>query len=268
MNRILLTVALLTLGIRAVAIDNYPVGARSLALSNATVSFSDVWATFNNQAGLADLSSISTGVYYEPKVLNSGFYAGSLVIPSGVGNFGVSFSQFGKGTYKESKFGMAYSQKLSRRLNFGVQLDYMLLALPGSEQAKGFITFEGGLTFAASDNLVLGAHIFNPFQQGIETFSGKQKWPVIFKVGGSYKFSEITLVVLELEKPDSNPLLLKTGIEFNPINNLAFRFGVFGKPFQYTAGIGYSLGRITADVGLNYHDNLGITPSVSLQFEL
>ncbi|MDR2911542.1 MAG: hypothetical protein LBV47_09320 [Bacteroidales bacterium] len=267
MNRLLLTISLLALGIRAVSIDNYPVGARSLALSHASVSFSDVWATFNNQAGLVDLNSISTGFYYEPRFRTNGLYAGSLVIPSGVGNFGVSFFQFGKRTYKENKFGIAYSKKLSRQLNFGIQFDYMLLTLPENEQAKGFITFEGGVNFTVSENLVLGAHIFNPFQQGIETFSGKQKWPVIFKVGGSYKFNEITFMVLELEKNNSNPLLLKTGIEFNPIDNLAFRFGVSGKPFQYTAGIGYSLGKIIADIGFGYHENLGVTPSVSIQFE-
>lgn len=267
MNRILLTIGLLTFGIHAISIDNYPVGARSLALSHASVSFSDVWATFHNQAGLATLNSITTGFYYTPKFHIGELYAGSLVLPSGSGNFGISFFQFGKRTYKESKFGLAYSKKLSRQLSAGIQINYISLRLPENENAKGFFSFEGGVNFTASENLVLGAHIFNPFQQGIETFSGKHKWPVIFKVGGSYKFNKIAFMVFEAEKYNSNSMLLKTGIEFNPINNIAFRFGVSGKPFQYTAGVGYSFDKISTDIGFGYHENLGVTPSVSLQFE-
>jgi hypothetical protein len=76
------------------------------------------------------------------------------------------------------------------------------------------------------------------------------------------------MLAFEAEQDTENPLLLKTGIEFLPVENLALRFGVSGKPFKYTAGIGYTFGKITTDIGFGYHGNLGITPSLSLQFEL
>jgi hypothetical protein len=269
MKKLLLTVSFLILGISTFSIENYPAGARSLALSHASVAFYDVWGTFHNQAGLAALNNITAGFFYESKfqVEELSLVAGSLVLPAGNGNFGISFFQFGKGTYKENKLGLAYSKNISKRFSAGIQIDYFSLKLPENERSKGLFTFEGGVQYTVSQSLILGAHVFNPIQQGIETFSGEQKMPVVFRVGGSYKFSELVLMVFETEKDTQNQLLVKTGIEFFPVNNLAFRFGVSGKPFQYTAGIGYSFGKITTDIGFGYHGNLGVTPSVSLQFE-
>jgi len=35
------------------AADNYPVGARSAGVANASVTYADLWSAFNNQAGLS-----------------------------------------------------------------------------------------------------------------------------------------------------------------------------------------------------------------------
>ncbi|TNF42055.1 MAG: hypothetical protein EP310_06465 [Bacteroidetes bacterium] len=194
--------------------------------------------------------------------------AGSLVIPVKAGNFGVSFSQFGKGTYKEHKIGLAFAKSLTKKISAAIQLDYLSERFPENERAAGFATFEAGIVYAATEELFLGAHIFNPIQGGIKTPEGIQKMPAAFRIGGHYQFPKMVLLIFETEKNFENPLLFKSGLEFSPVKNLALRFGVSGKPVAYTTGIGFRTGKITTDIGFGYHGNLGLTPSVSVQFAL
>ena len=256
--------------LKLAATENYPAGARATALSNAFVSVSDIWSTFHNQAGLAGLESFSAGVFYESRFMVNelSHVAGSLVVPVKAGTFGVSFSQFGKGTYKEHKFGLAFAKSLTKRINAAIQLDYLSERYPENEHASGFATFEAGFVYAATDELFLGAHIFNPIQGGIKTHEGLQNMPAVYRIGGHYQFPKMVLLIFEAEKNTENPFIFKSGLEFSPVKNLALRFGVLGKPVSYTAGIGFQTGKIVTDIGFSYHGNLGLTPSVSIQFIL
>jgi hypothetical protein len=252
------------------AIEKYPSGARSLGLSNAVVSIPDVWGTFHNQATLATLNNFSAGVFYESRFMvdELSHTAGTLVIPAKPGTFGVSFSQFGKGTFAAHQLGLAFARMLGKKMAASVQFDYFSAHFPENERAHGFATFEAGVLFKASEQISLGVHLFNPVQAGIKTSSGVQKMPAIARIGGHYQFPEMVLIAFEAEQQFNGPLLVKSGIEFMPVKNLALRFGVSGKPVNYTAGIGYRTGKIITDIGFGYHGNLGVTPSISIQFEL
>ena len=264
-------VGFLILGtLKSFSIGNYPAGARALGLSNAVVSVSDTWSGFHNQAGLAVLADMSAAFYYESRfqVEELSLVAGAFVLPTRTGNFGLGFLQFGKGTFKENKIGIAFAKSFSEKFSAGIQFDYLSRMFPENQRAQGLATFEGGVVYSPFDDLFLGAHVFNPISAGIESVSGKIEVPAVFRIGGHYRFDEMVLVLFETEKETHNPLIFKSGIEFSPIQNLALRFGVSGKPFQYTAGIGYSIGKISTDIGFGYHGNLGVTPSVSIQFIL
>lgn len=252
------------------AAENYTAGARSLALSNAFVSVSDTWSTFHNQSGLTGIEHFSAGIFYESKFMvdELSHVAGSLVIPVKAGTFGLSFSQFGKGTYKEHKLGLAFTKKLTQRLSAAIQLDYLSERYPENENAIGFTTFEAGVVYAATKELFLGAHVFNPILNGFDKPDGMQKMPATFRFGGHYQFPKMVMLIFEAEKNTENPFLFKSGLEFSPVKNLALRFGVSGKPVNYTAGLGYRTGKITTDFGFSYHGNLGLTPSVSIQINL
>ena len=267
---ILLACMVFGITVNVLALENHHAGARSLGLSNASVSFSDVWGTFHNQAGIAGLDGFSAGFFYESRfgIDLLSLSAGSVVLPLGSGAFGISFFQFGSGVFKENKYALAYARRLSEKWSAGIQLDYLIQTFPENARSKGFATFEGGVLFQPSEKLHLGAHIFNPVKGGIEAPAGKVEMPVVFRAGGHYLFDELVLVAFEAEKDNKNPALLKSGMEFFVVENLALRFGVSGKPFKYTAGIGYKTGNVSADLGFSYHGNLGITPSVSVQIHL
>lgn len=252
------------------AIENQFAGARAIALSNAYISFYDTWGTFHNQAGLTATTSISAGMHFESRYLvdELSLVAGNVVLPTSSGVFALSFSQFGTGSFKENKLGLAYAKQFSGKFSAGIQFDYLLSLMPENERAKGFATLEGGIIYQPVSGLFLGAHIFNPIEGGIETLSGTNKAPTTFRLGGNYSFPEFVLICFEVEKSSGYYPIFKAGIEFLPIENLAIRFGVSGKPFAYTAGIGYKFGKIITDIGFHYHGNLGLTPAISMQFQL
>ena len=252
---------------RACALENYLPGARSLGLSHASVSFSDTWSVFHNQAGTAGLKTFSAGFFFESRfgLDELSLAAVSAVLPYGAGAFGISFLQFGKGVFKENKFGLAYARQLSEKWNAGIQLDYLCQIFPENRRTRGFATFEGGILYHPSEKLHLGVHVFNPVSGGIQAPSGKVKVPAVCRGGGHYRFDETVLVAFEILKDYHNPALYKSGIEFLPAESFTLRFGVSGKPFAHSAGIGYRIGCFSANIAFSYHGNLGITPSVSVQ---
>ena len=106
--------------------NSYQCGARSLALSNASVVFMDPWSIFNNQASLAFLNNISLGIavknYFNLTELNEGALTFCLPLQK-QGTFGLSVYYFNNSTiYSQQKFGLAYAIKLTDKLSSGIQL--------------------------------------------------------------------------------------------------------------------------------------------------
>jgi len=270
MRTLQILLLLLFIRIPLLASDNYPVGARSIALSNAFVSVSDSWSTFHNQATLAKINQLTAGVFYESRFLidELSLAAGTFIFPFAKGTAGLSFYQFGKATFKESKFGLAYSKQLSEKLSAGIQLDYFLNRFPENEKAFGFATFELGVTYLLTDELTLGAHVFNPVENGITTYYGKDKMPIILRIGGHYEFLDKVIISIEYYINSIQKEQVRTGLEFYILKNLVARMGVSGTPLKYTAGFGYHFGKISTDLAFSYHGNLGFSPSVSIQFQL
>ncbi len=249
------------------AIENYRAGARSLSLSHASVSFSDLWAGFHNQAGLAGVPGVAAGAFVESRfgIEELSLAAGTITVQSGEGNFALSLYRFGKGTFHEDKIGLAYARNLSGKWKAGIQLDYFSMLFPENELSTGFATFEGGILYLPTEILNMGIHIFNPVSGGITRAEGKEKMPVVFRAGCQFRLDKTLLLAMEAEKDDVHPALYKTGIEFMPVENFLLRLGFSGKPAKYTAGFGYKTGMLSADMGFSHHGNLGITSSVSIQ---
>ncbi|AHW61909.1 hypothetical protein SAMN05444285_11298 [Draconibacterium orientale] len=254
----------------AASSQTYAGGARSLALSNAVVSISDTWSTFHNQATLAKINRFSAGVYYESKygIDEFALAASSVVLPTGAGTFGLSFYQFGKGSFKEHKIGFGYAKQLSEHFNASVQFDFFSERLPENADAFSFVTFEIGATYQLTQQIILGAHTYNPVKNGFNYPEEKIKLPAVYRLGAHYSFDEHVLVSLETQKESDHDVMVKSGLEFMPLQNLALRFGISGRPVQYTAGLGYSFKNISTDIAFSYHGNLGFTPSVSIQYQL
>jgi hypothetical protein len=250
--------------------DNPKAGARQLALSSAWVASSDVWSTFYNQAGLSEIRTTSGAVFYTSlyglKDLSQ--MAATAMLPVNSGVFGLSFSQFGHGQFKETKAGLAFAKNLGVKFSAAIQADFYSMKLPENERGRSAWTFETGIRYKPSERLFLGAHLLNPVRSGIKTFGGISRIPTTVCLGGNYIVTEMLNTNFELEKSQGTNVRFKSGTEFFALKNLALRFGFSLWPFAYTTGIGYSFGKFTTDIGFSYTGNLGVTPSVSIGYRI
>jgi hypothetical protein len=252
------------------AADNYPVGARSAGVANASVTFSDVWSTFHNQAGLASLKNISVGTYFENRFLVSelGLRSLAVAVPVGkTGVFGASGTFFGYATYSEKKAGLSFAKKFGEKISAGIQLNYLNTFF--NDEFYGSRTsfaVEGGILAEPIKNLKIGAHIFNPNKAKVAEY-GDERIPVIMRLGASYKFSEKVLLSSEVEKDIDYENVFKVGLEYHPVEVLYIRGGIASNPSLSCFGFGLKLKQFIVDMSTQYHQVLGFSPQFSLGYE-
>lgn len=249
-----------------------PQGARSSGLSGSSVTLFDVWSVFNNQAGLARVNSISAGLYYENRFLVKSLSAGSFAfaLPTNNGTFGLSVYSFGTLGYRESKYGLAYGRSLGEKLNVGLQINYLSTVLPENYGKFSGVNAELGLQAKITDDLIIGAHIYNLNRMKLPTLDEKiiEYVPTIFKLGLQYRISEKTIIASEVSKDIENKIIFRAGTEYSPNDILYLRIGIATNPSSYSFGFGYKMKSISLDISAAYHQILGFTPQIGFNWNL
>ncbi|MFW5886762.1 MAG: hypothetical protein ACOCUL_03295 [Bacteroidota bacterium] len=247
---------------------DFPAGAKQAGMGNAGVVCIGIWSLSHNQAGLAYLEKPIVSLYTENKFIMKelGFHALGIGIPLSNGILGASIDYFGYKLYHESKIGIGYSREFGKKIAFGLQLDYFNKFI-GSEDHGNFhaVSFETGFLARPSENIIFGAHVFNPTKTKIRG-DYDTKLPVIFKIGIGYMHQDKFLLTIEGKKDLEKKPVIKSGIEFMLMDELYLRAGISSNPMQNAFGLGYSLGKITADIAFTYHQ-LGLTPHLSFSYE-
>lgn len=253
------------------AFDNRISGARSAALGNATVADSHPESLFINTAGSAFLHRVTALVAYESKYAVKEYSlmsAGVLIPARQTGNWGFSVYQFGTGVYREYKLGLMYARTFGPKWAAGLKFNRMSVMFPENvSQAKTF-AIEGGLIYRSSERLHLGVHLFNLLNSQYDMPGGKIPLPWSFRIGESWYISDGLRWSVEFWKVRNHPSSLKSGLEFMPQPGFYLRSGFSGRPFYPCFGMGVIVSRIVVDMSFHYHENLGYSPVVSLNYSL
>jgi hypothetical protein len=241
------------------------VGARAAAMCNSVVSQYDTWSTMHNPAGLAAARNYEAGIYYENRffVPELSLRAITITAPTQRGNFTGTLSIFGPNAWHETDASLGYSLKLSEKLSAGTQLNYYAMKLPEQNQSIFTLSASVGAIFRASERTSIGLSIANPYTPPLNTASTSQKIPWRVLLGGSTNFAKPFQLAYEVEKTAGEPLLFKTGAEWEAAENFFFRFGLNSRS-RFACGFGYRMKYLKTDVAFSYHPYLGYTPSVSL----
>lgn len=258
--------------------ENSPIGGRSAALANSSVTLNDFWSVHNNQAGLAFFDHIAFGFYYENRymVKELGLRAGAFVVPTKSGVFGLNYNYFGYTKYNEQKIGLAYARKFGEYFSIGLQLDYLSTRIAEDYGNKNTFTFELGIRTKLSESFVIAAHIYNPIGVKIED-EYNERIPTIFKLGLSYKLSDKLLLAIETEKDLVYKPLIRGGIEYEIVEQAIVRFGYSTLPSTtgsqnfsisslYSFGFGLNLNKLKIDFSSTIHQTLGWSPQVSVSY--
>ncbi len=250
--------------------ENSPIGSRSGAMGNASVTLVDLWAAHNNQAAMANYDKVAVGVFYENRFITKelGLKCFSLVLPvKKAGAFGLNLSSLGYKLYNESKIGLAYGMAFGKNISAGIQLDYIYTHIAENYGNKGVITFEAGIRAQIIKNLIIGAHIFNPIQAKIASYNN-ERLPLIFKIGLSYSFSDKAILAAEVEKDNNFNPMFKAGLEYHIVKPVYLRIGVMTNPFVYSFGAGFEFYHFRIDVSASRHPVLGFSPQASLIYDI
>lgn len=250
------------------ATGNTGVGSRSIGMAGASVSLSDPFAVFNNQAGLARLNNISISSFYQQRGIAIGYsdMAGVFCLPLSAGNFAFSYLQTGISGYHESRAGISFAKSLSPVLSAGLQFNYFMIDIPEASTSKGTVVFEGGVQYSFGKGISVGVHVFNPFGAKIETLYNEKIISSTIKCGAGFTLGKNLLLVSEAVFTNNFPFNARMAFEYTIAEKIFLRGGISGMPLSNFYGAGYKWKNITADLAFSRQKILGYSPSVSLNY--
>jgi len=266
LKKIGLVLIVLFLSKFAFSIENPTISSRSNAMGGTGVTFRDITAAFNNQAGLAVLKNTSAIFAVEKRfsVANINQYAFGLACPTRSGTFSVTATQFGYTDYSEQKLGLGYGKRLFEQLDFGIQLDYFHRQISGYGSANAY-TIELGIISSISKSVRVGAHVFNPI--ALKNNGELQtQLPQQLKVGISWQASKKVFLTTDFINDVKHNYALASGIEYKFSEHFYSRIGFRTDPQKYSFGTGYNLNNLKIDISVAYHTVLGINPQVSITY--
>jgi len=245
-------------------------GSRSQGLANASVCLQDVFSYHNNPANLVGQSALSFALAYENrfllKELQHQSYA--LAMPLGRGVISVGGNSFGYRDFRTYKNGIGYAMKLLDALSVGIQINHQMIRISGPYGSNQTLTGEFGLAYEVSKNWRFGLAVFN-LGRNMMVEEPKERYATSIRLGTAYKVSSMVLLVAELEKDLLHAMRYKSGIEYQPSENLLFRIGFATHPIELSFGLGWVFSsRYHLDFGTQYHQILGWSPNISFRVDL
>ncbi len=248
-------------------------GARAAGMANAGITNTDVWAVFNNPAAYSWLNNKTAGLYYENRFLmkETGYGALAFSSPLMGGNIGFGYSHFGYSLFQSDKFALGFSQQLFKNFALGLQVNYFSVRQADYYGNLNSLTFEAGVMSKPNDKLSVGVYVFNPIN--LSYFEDTDlKMPVALRLGFSYLFSKSLLLSVETGKAiNGYTPVFRSGIEYSINEQFAVRTGVAMSPIEYSFGLGYKnnfqKNKIGFDLAYSYHEVLGSTPKLSINYE-
>ncbi len=243
-------------------------GTKSKNLGNITNGFTDINAAYTNQAGIAFLEAMSVNISYENRFLTDLNTMGFAIARpfEKLGAFGLTIKKFGIQEFNEIQVGGSYAKKINKNIAIGLQINFFNLSIEGYGN-KSSASFETGILYNISEDLLVGCHIKNPFPV---KFLESTELPTVISLGLKYKLSSMLNVYGEVEKNIKKTTLIKSGIEYSPLKFFSLYIGMrynLEQYSNYSFGMAYSImGKIKVELGTTYDLTLGLSPNISANY--
>lgn len=253
--------------------DPLPVGARFLGMGGTGLTLVDLWSVRLNPAGLAGLDKPVAGVFYQRHYLSEDLAHQGLAfaIPVGKGTFGVGADRFGYDLYNETRASLAYAMRFGEGLRAAVQLDYLGVQLGNNYGGTSAFTAELGVQAKLTDELWLGAHLYNPNRAKLDATTESnvtldERVPTLLRAGFGWIASSKLTMTAEVEKDIDRDERFRFGVEYNPSKVLYLRTGISTAAVQGHFGVGFRLKQMDIDLAVALRSQLGPTPMLNLNY--
>ena len=253
--------------------DPLPVGARFLGMGGTGLTLADLWSVRLNPAGLAGLDKPVAGIFYQRHYLSEDLAHQGLAfaLPVGKGTFGVGADRFGYELYNETRASLAYAMRFGDGLRAAVQLDYLGVQLGNNYGGTSAFTAELGVQAKLTDELWLGAHLYNPNRAKLDATTESnvtldERVPTLLRAGFGWIASSKLTMTAEVEKDIDRDERFRFGVEYNPNKVLYLRTGISTAAVQGHFGVGFRLKQMDIDLAVALRSQLGPTPMLNLNY--
>ena len=245
-------------------------GARVLALGRAGVALgAEPWG-HTNPAALAGLGARRLGLQASQAfgLSELALASATAAAPTPLGAVGLSARTYGFSERRETRVTAAVARPLrlgpARRLDVGVSVGVESASTEGFESTAAVLVGAGiqadlapGLRAGLAARNLLGL-ASDDLRRSAATVPG-------LTVGLAYRPSPRALVVVDAVQDLDLGLSGRAGVEVYAVDALALRLGVATAPVRLTGGVGVALGGLRADVAVERHESLGVTPAVGVE---
>jgi hypothetical protein len=247
--------------------DPVPMGGRSWALANASLTLADEWAVYNNVGGLARLRENYLGAACDVRYGMTGLTTVALagVLPLAFGTCGISLDRFGDELYNEQRFGIAYGHQVDR-VSLGFKASYVQTAI-ANLGARGRFVFEFGGIAELTPQLWLGASVYNFTQARLASYDD-ERIPTVLRAGLSWRPLPQLMLNAETEKDVDYTARFRGGIEYQLAKPFFVRVGIATDPGTNHFGFGFKRNKLWVDYSLRTHPTLGLSHHLSLSYKL
>lgn len=240
-------------------------GAKQISLANSDVALSnDVFALFNNPAGLSQINWREVGIYYSPAPFGLTELANGYIAfnePFSFGSLSVGGMTYGFEIYRESKISAAYAYNYQNRFFVGASINFHTVSIQNYGNDNAFYLNIGGLAYLTNDfRFGFSFHNINRASFGNED----DQIPVILNSGISYDLIPTLTLNAAIEKDIKQKTSFMFGIDYDLIEYLSLRSGFSNEPSRFSAGIGINYSLISLDYAMFTHSDLGLTHQVGL----
>lgn len=251
-------------------------GARVLGLGRAGAALgSEAWG-HTNPAAWAGLQETHAALQASQAFGLSELRLGALsaAVPTSLATLAVHGRTYGFSERRETRVlvgaARAFPLSVTRRLDVGLAVGVETASTEGYDNQTAVLVHAGiqgdvlpGLRagLAARNLLGLGLSDEADLSRSASTVPG-------VTVGLAYAPSERATLVLDADQDLDFGLSVRAGGEVVLAEALALRAGVSTAPVRFTAGAGVRVGPLRADLAVESHETLGLTPAVGLDIGL
>ncbi len=260
-------------GLSSQTMAQWTMGGRAVAMAKAGTALpSDNWAVFHNPA-LIDVEERHFGLfairYYGLRELED--HAAVITFPGSFSfrgdemSFGVAagIHSYGFKLFRETQIRGGWSIR-RKRLRFGMVMNYVHLQISGYG-STGLPAVDTGLAVELIRGFRVGYRVANLFLGG-SGYGEIDRYPAEMAIGLSWNGMPRLLMTSELVKDVLYPVSFRTAMEWEGVAGIFFRGGWTTAPLTWSTGAGFQLSRVTANIAVQKHPVLGLSPGIDFSF--
>lgn len=244
---------------------NPPTGnALSHSLAGGSVCHLSAFSIESNVANLTSVPSqiaVNAQNYFGVAEYNKVLLISNITLEQSAFGFSIRNDQ---GNIKHRSIQIAFCKKLNEHLSMGISLlHHRFKSHNVFYQTYKMVTFNVGISYQVSQRLSIGAQVTNPKSSPI-TNTPTEFLPSHIRLGARHSISPNIKAYFDAVLTDNLPLLFCSGIE---LNNDAYKIRC-GFNNQQTFGFGISIleSTIEIDLGILFHNALGLSPSINCNY--